>query len=321
MARKKLVVLLPASLDEGPASLKKAHNFAQVVVTQSQRRAIQELQDAEGFLLWDVFNPVIRNNPLPPRLEWIHTASVGVDAVLSSDVAASQIVVTNTRGVFEYPIAEYVLGLLLMVARDFRNTTKFQRAKVWKWRATIALRGQTVVLIGPGAIGREVFTLLRAVGVKVLAVGRRQVTNDPVFGRRHSMEELEYLLPAADAVILALPLTSETAGVMNKRRFSQMKHGSSFINIGRGGLVDEDALLDALKDGQVGTAALDVFAVEPLPTDHPFWSMDQVFVSPHMSADLCGWEDCVVAKFIENLERWALGKPLENIVDKAARFS
>ncbi|MER9774905.1 NAD(P)-dependent oxidoreductase [Mesorhizobium sp. M0220] len=94
-----------------------------------------------------------------------------------------------------------------------------------------------------------------------------------------------------------------------------------FINIGRGGLVDEDALLEALKDGRIGTALLDVFAVEPLPKDHPFWSMPQVFVSPHMSADLHGWRGHVVAKFIANLERWVTGKPLENVIDKTSRFS
>ncbi|MER8691127.1 D-2-hydroxyacid dehydrogenase [Mesorhizobium sp. M1136] len=301
--------------------MSEADNFADVVITQSADEAIRELQDAEGFLLWDIFNPVIRNNPLPPKLEWIHIAGVGVDAVLSSDIASSEIVVTNTRGVFEYPIAEYVLGLLLMVAKDFRNTIKFQHAKEWKRREAFLLRGQTVVLIGPGAIGLEIFNLLNAVGVNVIAVGRRQAMNDPLFGRRHSMEELEYLLPEADAVILSLPLTSETAKVMNTTRFSQMKPGSSFVNIGRGGLVDEDALLDALKDGRIRSALLDVFAVEPLPKGHPFWSMDQVFVSPHMSADLHGWRVHVVARFIENLERWVTGKPLENVVDKTSRFS
>lgn len=145
--------------------------------------------------------------------------------------------------------------------------------------------------------------------------------DDPLFGRTHSMDELAYLLPSADAVILSLPLTSETAGVMNKRRFSQMKPGSSFINIGRGGLVDEDALLDALKDGRIGTALLDVFAEEPLPKEHPFWSMAQVFVSPHMSADLHGWRGHVAAKFIENLERWVTGQSLENVINKTSRFN
>ncbi|UVK50361.1 D-2-hydroxyacid dehydrogenase (plasmid) [Mesorhizobium sp. AR02] len=321
MPRRKIVALLPVAFDQSSTFLSEADNLADIVLTQSTDEAIRELQDADGFLLWDIFNPVIRNNPLPPKLKWIHIAGVGVDAALSSDLASSEIVVTNTRGVFEYPIAEYVLGLLLMVAKDFRNTIKFQHTKEWKKRETFALRGQTVLLIGPGAIGREIFNLLSAVGVNVIAVGRHQTMNDPLFGRRHSMDELEYLLPAADAVILSLPLTSETAGVMNKTRFSQMKPGSSFINIGRGGLVDEDALLEALKDGRIGTALLDVFAVEPLPKDHPFWSMPQVFVSPHMSADLHGWRGHVVAKFIENLERWVTGKPLENVIDKTSRFS
>ncbi|MER9159316.1 D-2-hydroxyacid dehydrogenase [Mesorhizobium sp. M0778] len=263
---------------------------------------------------------MIKDHPLPPKLEWIHTASVGVNLVVSPEIVASDIVVTHTRGVFEYPIAEYVLGILLMVAKDFRTTWESQRAKEWNWRLTGLLRGQTVVVIGPGAIGKEIFKMLNAVGVHVIAVGRRAVADDPVFGHIHAMDDLETLLPSADAVILCLPLTSATTGIMDKTRFSQMKRGACFINIGGGGLVDEDALIAALREGQVGTAGLDVFAVEPLPNDHPFWSMEQVFVSPHMSGDLHDWEDRTAAKYIENLGRWVEGMPLEHVIDKA-RFN
>ncbi|EPE93988.1 D-2-hydroxyacid dehydrogenase [Rhizobium grahamii] len=317
--RKKLVGLLPAGTIP-PASISKANRFAEVVLTESAHQALHELQDAEGLLLWDISNPIIRTNPLPPKLDWIQTTSVGVETVVSSEVACSDIIVTNMRGIFERPIAEYVLGMLLMVNKDFRRTIEFQRVKKWNWRSTLELRGQTVVLVGPGAIGKEIFDLLTAVGMKVIAVGRRELISDPVFGHRRSIYDLASILPTADAVVLSLPLTAETHGFMNYERFSSMKPGAVFVNIGRGGLVDEQALITSLEDGQLTSALLDVFAMEPLPSDHPFWLMEQVFVSPHMSAEVNGWEEKAVAKFLENLERWTLGKPLENIIDKAARL-
>jgi phosphoglycerate dehydrogenase-like enzyme len=313
---KKLVVLLPRNMEQLPRSLDLAGKFADVVFTRISEEAARELKDANGFLLWDFSSTVIRDNPLPEGLSWIHTASLGVDSVLSDAVVSSDIVVSNSRGVFEHPIAEYVLGLLLFVAKDLRRTLEFQRAEEWKWRPTHRLRGQTVALVGPGAIGTEIYRILKAVGVNVIPFGRRDVSNDPVFGKIHSLDALDERLVTCDAVVVSLPLTSETKGVMNAHRFAKMKTGATFINIGRGGLVNEQALLDALKSGQVGTAALDVFVVEPLPKGHPFWSMEQVFVSPHMSADVHGWRDQLAEQFIANLARWAEGRPLNNVVDK-----
>lgn len=319
MAKKKVVVL--HNTGAPPPSLREAEWIATICITSSVVEAKKELKDAGGIFLWDNFIPIARYSPFPPNLQWIHVGGLGVNGVVTREVLMSDIVVTNTRGVFEYPIAEYVLGMMLMIAKDFRKTIGLQRMKQWTWRPTATLRDQTVVLIGPGGIGREIFTLLQSNGVKVIPVGRREVQNDPVFGRIHSNNELKDLLPIADTVVLSLPLTAETTGMMNETRFSQMKRGACLINIGRGGLVNEPALIKALESGQVGNAALDVFVTEPLPTDHPFWTMDQVFVSPHMSGDLYDGEDRIVAKFLENLERWVEGRPLENVIDKAARFS
>lgn len=320
VVKKKLVVITPEG-STPPSSIEKANMFADVVLTDNCERAKQELQNAEGLFIWDMSNTIIRNISLPPKLGWIHVPGIGVNTVVTKAVLTSAVVVTNTRGIFEQPMAEYVLGIMLMIAKDFRKTVDFQRTKTWNWRPTYALRDQVAVLIGPGAIGREIFMMLTAVGVKVIPVGRRVVASDPVFGHIHSTDELKYLLPKANTVVLAMPLTAETTGFMGETRFAQMQRGSCLINIGRGDLVNEGALIKALEDGQVGNAALDVFAVEPLPKHHPFWTMDQVFVSPHMSADLYGWEERTVGQFLENLERWATGKPLENVVDKAKRFS
>ncbi|MER9600961.1 D-2-hydroxyacid dehydrogenase [Mesorhizobium sp. M0243] len=317
--KKKVVVVYADDTGAPPPSLRESGKVATVCITSDTEYAKNELRDAGAIFLWDNSIPIDRFSPLPPCLKWIHVGGLGVDSVVTPDVVKSEIIVTNTRGIFEYPVAEYVLGIMLMIAKDFRKTIEFQRVKEWNRRQTASLRGHTAVLIGPGGIGREVFTLLRLNGVKVVPVGRRAVEDDPVFGRVHAVEELKDLLPVADTVVLSLPLTTETSRIMNETRFSQMKRGACLINVGRGGLVEEPALVKALETGHVGNAALDVFTTEPLPKDHPFWCMDQVFVSPHISADLYGCEDLTVASFVENLERWVKGRPLENVVDKAAR--
>ncbi|RWO82083.1 D-2-hydroxyacid dehydrogenase [Mesorhizobium sp.] len=319
VSKNKVVVIYADDTSAPPQSLREGDKLATICITSDTEHAKKELQGAGAIFLWNNSIPIALFEPLPSDLEWIHVGGLGVNGVVTPDVVMSDIVVTNTRGILEHPIAEYVLGIMLMIAKDFRKTIESQRLKEWNRRQTASLRGHTVVLIGPGGIGREVFTLLQLNGVKVVPVGRRAVQNDPVFGRIHSVEDLKDLLPVADTVVLSLPLTTETRRMMDESRFSQMKRGACLINVGRGGLVDESALVKALESGQVGNAALDVFTTEPLPKEHPFWCMDQVFVSPHISADVHGCEDLTVASFLENLERWVKGRPLENVVDKAAR--
>jgi phosphoglycerate dehydrogenase-like enzyme len=315
MPQKKLVVLLPANSDP-PRGISDAGTFARTTIATTAADATRELHDAQALLLWDFSSSVVRDNPLPPQLEWIHTASLGVDAVLSDEVVASNVLVTNSRKVFERPIAEYVLGLIIAVAKDFRKTFENQDGKRWEWRPTHRVEGQTVVLIGPGAIGREIFRLLTATGLRVLPVGRQSIDADPELGRVYSTTELDALLPMAQSVVLALPLTSNTRGFMTAARFAKMSPSALFINIGRGALVDERALIDALERGLIGTAALDVFTQEPLPREHRLWQLRNAIVSPHMSGDTYGYEERLAAQFMTNLQLWCTGRPLINVVDK-----
>jgi phosphoglycerate dehydrogenase-like enzyme len=316
MPRKKLVVLL-ASDSELPAEIvENAGRLANVVITRNNVDAARELKDAQGLFLWDLSSRLLDDTPPPPSLSWIHTATLGVDAVLTAPVVTSDIVVSNTRGVFERPIAEYVLGLLLAIAKDFRTTFANQRDEVWEWRPTHRIAGQKVVLIGPGAIGKEIHTLLVAAGMTVLPVGRHALSSDPHFGRIYSTSEATELLGNADAVVLSLPLTSVTRGFMTRNLISRMKPGASFINVGRGGLVDEPALIEALQSRRIGVAALDVFMQEPLPKGHALWRMDNVIVSPHMSGDTYGFGDLIASQFMENLARWSEGRVVCNVVDK-----
>lgn len=313
--KKKVVALIPNGQAK-PEILADASRFAEMVYVGNDKDAELALTDANALFLWDVSSRVIRDNPLWTNLEWIHTASIGVDAILSEEVVSSNVVVTHTRGVFERPIAEYVLGLLIAITKEFYKTYRYQQAEKWVPRSTHSISGQTIVIVGPGAIGREIHQMLSAVGYNLIVVGRNDVERDDTFGRVYSIEKLSEILPTADAVILAMPLTAQTRNFMDGRRFSMMKPGATFINIGRGGLVDEDALIEALEQGRVGTAALDVFVTEPLPKGHPFWKTEQVIVSPHMSSDLHDYPEAAARLFVSNLERWSNGQPLENVVDK-----
>ena len=275
------------------------------------------LDKVEVLLVWDFRTDLLGGSwPSVSPLRWIHAASVGVDAVLVDHVVDSEIVVTNTRGVFERPIAEYVLALILAFAKDLPATLELQRKQRWVHRETQMIQGRRAVVLGAGGVARALVPLLRAAGMEVDVVGRTARDNDPDFGRVVSTADVDALLVHADFVVLALPRTDQTRGYLDERRLALLDPGARIVNVGRGALIDEDALLAALECRAIAGAALDVFAVEPLPPEHPFWAMEHAIVSPHMSGDRFGWERAVVEGFAENLRRWLAGEELLNRVDK-----
>jgi phosphoglycerate dehydrogenase-like enzyme len=275
------------------------------------------LEGAQILFGWDFRTGLLAGAwPHAGSLRWIHAASVGVDALLVDPVVASDVVVTNTRGVFERPIAEYVLGLILVFAKDLLTTLALQRERRWLHRDAEMIQGRRVLILGAGGVARELAPLLRAAGMEVQVVGRTARDADSVLGRVVASSDVDSLLPEADFVVLALPLTAETRGFLDARRIGLLHREARLINVGRGDLIDETALVAALSDGQIAGAALDVFAEEPLPARHPLWVMDRVIVSPHMSGDPFGWERAVVEGFCENLRRWLAGEALLNVVDK-----
>jgi phosphoglycerate dehydrogenase-like enzyme len=253
------------------------------------------------------------------RLRWIQSASAGVDALLFPALVASDVVVTNARGVFDEPIAEWVMGVLLAVSVDLVETLALQREQVWRHRETRRFAGSRVLVVGPGPIGRAIGLKAIALGAEVSLVGR-EPRPDPVFGRVLGIDALAELLPAADHVVNALPLTEGTRRLFDERAFAAMGPRTSFVNIGRGATVDEEALIGGLRAGRPAFAALDVFDVEPLPASSPLWSLPGVIVSPHMCGDVAGWEDAVVDIFVDNVGRFVRGEPLRNLVDKRLGF-
>ena len=279
------------------------------------------LPGAEVLLGWNfAADDLTRAFDRADRLRWIQWSGAGVDAALFPALVESEVVLTNARGVFDQAMAEYTLGMILGFAKDFRRTETLRRERRWQHRLTEPIAGTTALVVGAGSIGRAIARTLRAAGIEVEGVGRRAREGDPDFGRVHGIAELDRALGSADWVVLIAPFTDATRGMFDATRFAAMRPTARFFNLGRGALVDESALIEALENGVIAGAGLDVFAEEPLPAASPLWAMENVFVSPHMSGDFHGYEATVATLFIENFRRFRAGEALVNVVDKRLGF-
>lgn len=275
------------------------------------------IADARIMLGWDFRAGALeRAWPRARRLEWVHWCGAGVDAVLFPALCDSDVILTNARGIFDRPIAEYVLGLVLSLAKGFPRTTLSQQRKHWDFRHAEGIAGKTALVVGVGSIGSAIGAMLRGAGMRVTGVGRTARNNDPVFGTVHAMEQLDTALASADYVVNITPSTPDTRGLFSADRFRHMQPGARFINVGRGDAVDENALAEALRTGIIAGAALDVFTEEPLPETSALWDLDNLIVSPHMSGDVAGSDAALIAQFTDNLHRFLDNKPLNNVVDK-----
>ncbi|MEV0262084.1 D-2-hydroxyacid dehydrogenase [Streptomyces sp. NPDC050617] len=296
---------------EPPVRLDRLEGRASVVVCDDASFP-DLLPTADALLVWDFGSRAVRDAwpGAGPRPGWVHTASAGVDHLLSPALAASPTLVTNARGLYEQPIAEYVAGLVIAMAKDFPGSWELQRQRRWRHRDTMRLAGTRAVVVGGGPIGQAVARTLAALGIVTELVGR---TARP--GVRGA-DELAGLLPEADWVVCAAPLTAATRGMFDREAFARMKPAARFVNVGRGPLVVEDDLVEALVKRRIAGAALDVFESEPLGAESRMWDVPGLFVSPHMSGDTAGWRDDLAEQFQDNFDRWAAGEPLFNVVDK-----
>ncbi|MFE4964903.1 D-2-hydroxyacid dehydrogenase [Streptomyces sp. NPDC056660] len=294
-----------------PPRLGRLTGHARIVRTDAAGLAAR-LPAADALLVWDFASPAVRE-AWPgegPRPRWVHTASAGVDHLMCPELAASDTVVTNARGVFDRPIAEYVAALVLAIAKDLPETLGLQRERTWRHREARRVGGTRACVVGSGPIGRAIVRTLKALDITTALVGRVPRTGI------HGPDDLDRLMSRADWVIAAAPLTEQTRGMFDAHRFGVMQPSACFINVGRGQLVDEDALVRALTRRWIAAAALDVFTTEPLPADSPLWDVPGLIVSPHMSGDTIGWRDELSTQFVELYERWAAGRSLLNVVDK-----
>jgi phosphoglycerate dehydrogenase-like enzyme len=252
-------------------------------------------------------------------VRWVAAPTAGVDWLLFPDLVDSDVVVTNAAGVFDDAMAEYTLALVSAITVDLPGTLRLQGRREWRHRETRRLAGTRAVILGAGGIGRAIHRVLSQNGLSALCVARHRRA-DPDVGPIAALADLPGLLPGADFVILALPLTSATHGLIGPAELARMDPGAWLINVGRGALADEPALLGAVGSGAIGGAALDVFTDEPLPPTSPWWDRPNVIVSPHMSGDFLGWEQALTSLFTDQLRRWQAGQPLLNVVDKRLGF-
>ena len=302
--------------DHRPPDMAAVERHAEVRYVGTAELA-EALQGADALFVWDFLSTAVADAwPTAHPIGWVHVASAGVDRLLFPELVEADVVVTNSRGVFDQPIAEYVLGLVLAFAKDLPRTWELQGGRSWKHRETQRLAGAGAVVVGSGPIGRGIARLLGAAGMRVSLVGRTRRDDDPDVGVVHASSELRSLLGEADYVVAAAPLTDATRAMFDAEAFAAMRSGARFINVGRGQLVDEDALVAAVRSGSIAGAALDVFTQEPLPDSHPLWTLDGVLVSPHMSGDVIGWHADLSRLFVDNFDRWRSGAPLRNVVDK-----
>ena len=250
------------------------------------------------------------------RLKWFNTFSSGVDPLVKSKIAGLPIKVTNAKGAHAPSMGLVTLGYCIWHLRKFGEIRDNQKSHIWKKPIPTGAEaaGQTLGIVGAGAVGEYVAEYAKAVGFKVIGV-KRSVVQLKNFDEMYSDKELDKALSMMDFVVTLTPLTDRTHHLMNEARFAAMKKGAFFINIARGGIVDEKALVRALESGHLSGAALDATDPEPLPPESPLWGMSNVFITPHCSADSPFLTDRAVEQFCRNIESFKAGRPLFNTVD------
>ncbi len=255
-----------------------------------------------------------------PKLEWFQQWGAGADWLMRRPEALSRrFVLTNVSGIHAIPISEHILALMLAFARSLPASIRAEERHHWLDRGekrTFELAGGTLLLVGVGAIGARTAQLAHALGMRVLGIRRHPAETTAGVDKMAGPGELAALLSEADFVVLTVPLTRETRGLIGERELKAMRPGAYIINIGRGGTIDEAALLQALRAGRIAGAGLDVFENEPLPADSPFWDMPNVIVTAHYAGATPLYNQRALDVFIENLRRYRAGEPLDNVVDK-----
>lgn len=282
-----------------------------------------ELDDGEALLLrwWGLsrlgFQEVVRDTP---RLRWIHTISTGVNHVLFPFLVESDIVLTNARGVYDGSVAEMVLAYMLEVVKELSAFRNLQAERRWQKAFLQELDGLTVGIVGFGGIGQRVAQLARPFGMRIVATKRCPEHGSELADEILPDDRLADLMAQSDFVVVALPLTDQTYHLINAQALAHAKPGAWLINVARGAIIDEPALVQALQKGQLGGACLDVFEDEPLPEDNPLWDLPNAIITPHTS----GLSPRLYARsadlFLTNLGRYVAGEPLLNVVDKTAGY-
>jgi phosphoglycerate dehydrogenase-like enzyme len=265
-----------------------------------------------------------------PKLRWLQQWGAGADWLLRyTDLAKLDVAVTNASGVHPIQITEHILAFLLAFARQFHHAIRAQGRREWRRPSRddfftdhpfFELAGKTMLLIGVGAIGTRTAAMANALGMRVLGVRRNPERQVPGIDAMYGPHQLLNVLSKADFVVITAPLTPETQGMVGEAELRAMKPTAYIVNIGRGGTIQEEKLVQALQEGWIAGAGLDVFETEPLPESSPLWDMENVILTAHYAGLTPHYEERAMAIFVENLERYMNGQPLRNVVDKRLAY-
>ena len=300
--------------------LEELRERADITIGNSAHDFTRTAADADVIFNWSGSLSLIHDVfVMAPRVRWVHSRSAGLERTLFPELIASDVTMTNGSGVFSPSLGEFALAAILYFAKDLRRMIRNQMLGVWDPFDVLPIMGQTVGIIGYGDIGHAVAARVRAMGMHVLAVKRHvsaQGVTDEFAEQIYPPAQRAEMLPRCDYVIVAAPLNSETRGLIGDAEFGAMKPEAVVINVGRGPVIEERAMIKALSERTIKGAALDVFDEEPLPVGHPFYKLENVLLSPHCADHTPDWLDNAMRFFIDQFERFRRGEPLLNVVDK-----
>ncbi len=280
------------------------------------------VNDPVVILAWSGPKKLLRDVFLMCKdVRWVHSRSAGLDNVLFPELVSSDVPLTNGSGVFSQSLGEFSLAAILYFAKDFRRMIRNQIAGVWDQFDVEEIDGQTVGIVGYGDIGRAVAKRVHPMGMTVLALKRHPPqTVDPLIDQFYPPEDLLTMLGRCDYVVVSLPLTTETHHMISDAEFAAMKPTAVVINVGRGPVIDEAAMVRALTTRRIKGAGLDVFEHEPLPAGDPMYRLENVLLSPHCADHTADWLNQAMRFFLEQDRRFSNGEPLENVVNKTLGY-
>jgi phosphoglycerate dehydrogenase-like enzyme len=299
--------------------IKSKLNDLAIIIFDPERERINEFIGDIEIIFGDISREYVLK---AEKLRWIHIGYAGVDMILYPEIVNSDIIVTCSKGIHHFHMTEFLFGMILTLTRKFSKIYENQKRKFWDKRVAREfelLNGKTMGILGLGNIGRQIAKVSKSFGMYVIGMKRTMSSVENV-DEVVTRENLEHLLRNSDFIVAVLPLTEETYHLIGEKEFNAMERKPYFFNIGRGAVVDEKALINALKEGKIRGAGLDVFEEEPLPQDSPLWEMENVLITPHIAGLFPGYWEEPTNLFIENFKRYINGEKLLNVVDKVAGY-